>query len=195
LGGAILSMILNPLVFALAEKLYQRREGRTLTPTAVVAEEKKPLSRTYLTDHTVLVGYGRVGNLIGPALQFAHMPYLVIEDADETVKALRASNVEVLAGNAVRPEILAAANLAQARRLIVAIPDAFEAGQVVQQAHLINPVLEITARAHSDAEVEHLRKMGAAIVIMGEREIASAIIAHVLKKDEDGDSPPIPQIA
>jgi CPA2 family monovalent cation:H+ antiporter-2 len=184
LGGAILSMILNPLVFALAEKLYQRREGRTLNPTAVVKEEEKPLSRTYLTDHTVLVGYGRVGNLIGPALQFAHMPYLVIEDADETVKTLRAAGTEVLAGNAVRPEILSAANLSQARRLIVAIPDAFEAGQVVQQAHLINPSLEITARAHSDPEVEHLRKMGAGIVIMGEREIASAIIAHVLKKDD-----------
>lgn len=191
LAGAILSMMLNPLVFAMAERLYRRIEGRTLTPAAVVEEKAKPLSRTYLTNHTVLVGYGRVGNLVGPALQFARMPFLVIEDADKTVKDLRAGNVEVLAGNAVRPEILQAANLGQARRLIVAIPDAFEAGQVVQQAHLVNPSLEIMARAHSDAEVEHLRKMGAGMVIMGEREIASAIIAHVLKKDEDSPEAPL----
>ena len=185
LAGAILSMILNPLVFALAERVYQRGEGRALAPSP--APEEKPLTRTYLTDHTVLVGYGRVGNLIGPALKFAHMPYLVIEDADDTVRELRKEGIEVIAGNAVRTEILQAANLLKARRLIVAIPDTFEAGQVVQQARATNPILEITARAHSDAEVDHLRKMGADIVIMGEREIASAIIAHVLKKDEPED--------
>jgi monovalent cation:H+ antiporter-2, CPA2 family len=38
---------------------------------------------------------------------------------------------------------------------VVAIPNAFEAGQVVAQAHGINRDLVICARAHSDAEVEH----------------------------------------
>ncbi len=37
-------------------------------------------------------------------------------------------------GNAASPELLAAANLAAARRLFVTVPDAFEAGQVVEQA-------------------------------------------------------------
>ena len=36
------------------------------------------------------------------------------------------------------------------------IPQAFEAGQVVQQARATNPMLEIVARAHTDDEVDHL---------------------------------------
>ena len=35
-----------------------------------------------LRGHTVLVGYGRVGSLVGQALQASHAPFLVIEDAD-----------------------------------------------------------------------------------------------------------------
>ena len=51
-----------------------------------------------------------------------------------------------------------------------------EAGQIVQQARRANPGLPIIARAHFDAEVDHLRKLGATQVVMGEREIALAML-------------------
>jgi CPA2 family monovalent cation:H+ antiporter-2 len=82
-------------------------------------------------------------------------------------------------GNAADPEVLAAANLPGARCLLVAIPDAFEGGQVVQQARAINPALPIVARAHSEAEIEHLLKHGATSVVMGEHEIAKAMLAFI----------------
>ena len=71
-----------------------------------------------------------------------------------------------------------AANLAGARMLFVAIPEAFEAGQIVEQARKTNPALEIVARAHYDAEADHLLRLGASEVVMGEREIANAMLAH-----------------
>jgi CPA2 family monovalent cation:H+ antiporter-2 len=79
-------------------------------------------------------------------------------------------------GNAADPEVLAAANLPLARRLFVTIPETFEAGQVVEQARAANPALDIVARAHSDAAVEHLTKLGATLTVMGEREIADRMI-------------------
>jgi CPA2 family monovalent cation:H+ antiporter-2 len=66
--------------------------------------------------------------------------------------------------------------------LFVAVPNAFEAGQVVEQARVLNPGLEIIARAHSDAEVEYLQKLGANVTIMGEREIARAMLEHAFAK-------------
>jgi CPA2 family monovalent cation:H+ antiporter-2 len=72
--------------------------------------------------------------------------------------------------------VLAAANLKEAKLLFVAIPQAFEAGQIVQQARRANPELPIVARAHFDAEVEHLLSLGASRVVMGEREIALAML-------------------
>jgi CPA2 family monovalent cation:H+ antiporter-2 len=38
--------------------------------------------------------------------------------------------------------------------------------------------LSIIARAHTDAEVEYLEKLGADVTIMGEREIAAAMVEH-----------------
>jgi monovalent cation:H+ antiporter-2, CPA2 family len=76
---------------------------------------------------------------------------------------------------------LRAANLGAACCLLVAIPDAFEGGQAVMQARAANPVLLIIARAHSDEEVTHLYKHGATTVIMGEFEIAKAMIEDVRK--------------
>ena len=75
--------------------------------------------------------------------------------------------------------MIGAANLPAARCLLVAIPDAFEGGQVVAQARELNRALLIIARAHSEDEIAHLRKLGATKVVMGEHEIAKAMVADI----------------
>lgn len=85
----------------------------------------------------------------------------------------------MIVGNAAAPDVLAAANLPRARSLVVAIPNTFEAGRSSFRPRALAPELEIIARAHSDAEVEHLATLGANKVIMGEREIAVAMIGHL----------------
>jgi CPA2 family monovalent cation:H+ antiporter-2 len=52
----------------------------------------------------------------------------------------------------------------------------------VQQARRANPDLPIVARAHFDAEVDHLLSHGASKVIMGEREIALAMLDFAQKR-------------
>jgi CPA2 family monovalent cation:H+ antiporter-2 len=49
----------------------------------------------------------------------------------------------------------------------------------VEQAREVNPDLTIIARAHSDAEIEHLKRHGASKVVMGEHEIGRAMIADI----------------
>jgi monovalent cation:H+ antiporter-2, CPA2 family len=82
----------------------------------------------------------------------------------------------------VLPAILDAANVAEARSLIVAIPNGFEAGNVVLHAKKRNPGISVVARAHSDAEVEHLVRHGADHVIMGEKEIAYGMLDYVSER-------------
>jgi CPA2 family monovalent cation:H+ antiporter-2 len=59
---------------------------------------------------------------------------------------------------------------------------------VVQQARAINPKLLIIARAHSEAEIEHLKKHGADLVVMGEHEIAKAMLDNVTERQSDATS-------
>jgi CPA2 family monovalent cation:H+ antiporter-2 len=195
LATAIISILLNPVAFVLADRMRSWLERRAAPPAAVGepaadqpaeaddAKEEGRLVPTAQSGHTILIGYGRVGSLVGKWLKEADVPFLVIEDADKTVAALRAEGTEVLVGNAANGEVFAAANPAAAKRLLLAIPNAFEAGITIQRARTANPAITIIARAHSDAEVDHLKSLGADTVIMGEREIARGIVELVLEKE------------
>ncbi len=181
LAGAIVSILLNPLMFAAMDRLLKRLEkrGKETGPAEAAPETISPadasLPVTSQEGHVVLVGYGRVGSLIGATLLERQTGFLVIEDTDTIVAQLRKAGIEVIDGNVAKPQVLKAANLAKACCMVVAIPNAFEAGQAVQQARAANPALRIIARAHSDPQVEHLSGLGANVVVMGEREIARGI--------------------
>jgi CPA2 family monovalent cation:H+ antiporter-2 len=193
LAGAILSIVLNPLMFALAKRLFQRSDEGKLaaasspasTTTAVKPEPSSKtdadegLTPTQLTGHSIVVGYGRVGRIVTEGLKEKGLPYLVIENGAERSQEVRADGIELIRGNAVEDDVLAAANPRGARHLLVAVPDAFEAGQIVAKARAINPDIEIIARGRTDAEVAHLIDHGANLAIMGEREIALGMLASV----------------
>ena len=187
LAGAIISILLNPLLFAALDHVVERREQRRVEVAEITETDtaREPIRPTRLANHIVLVGHGRVGSAISAALRMKGVPLFVIEDNEDAVAALKTTGVETLSGNAADPELIATANLGGARCLLVAIPNAFEGGQVVQQARAINPKLLIVARAHSEAEIEHLKKHGADLVVMGEHEIAKAMLDNIFERQTD----------
>ncbi len=186
LAGAILSILFNPLAFAISERGQRKAE-----PVAAPAMGQV-LSTTLLGGHAIVVGYGRVGSLVAAGLQRSGAPYLVIEDREKPAAAARGDGAELLIGNAAEPRVLQAANLAGARYLFVAIPQGFDAGQVVRQGRKANPQLRIIARAHSDAELAHLQQCGADSTIMGEREIAQAMLGLAAGPDQPSRDEPAP---
>jgi CPA2 family monovalent cation:H+ antiporter-2 len=190
LAGAILSILLNPVLFALVDRFAGEPAAAARPkpgpgpdadpPQDEPAPEATPdldITPTTLSDHMVVVGYGRVGALLGAGLLARGEKVLVIEEQGDAVATARRDGAELLRGNAADPAVLAAAGLTRAKRLFVAIPQSFEAGQVCEQARRDNPALPIVARAHSDAEVAHLTRCGATLTIMGEAEIARAMLA------------------
>ena len=189
LAGAIISILLNPLLFAALDAYSARREkaaadaAEPSSPEEFEEEEelqsREPIHPTALKDHVVLVGHGRVGKFISKALRERSTPLFIIEDNTGDVASLKEEGIEAVSGNAADPELLHAANLGEARCLLVAIPDVFEGGQVVEQSRAINAELPIIARVHSEAEIDHLNKLGATLVVMGEHEIAKAMISDV----------------
>ena len=183
LAGAIISILVNPLLMELLDRLPIWRtvqDDVDVTPPPE-ARGREPIPVTRLTGHVVLIGHGRVGSVVSEALREHQIPYLVIESDQDAAAELRQQSIETITGNAADPEVVRAANLASACCLLVAIPEAFEGGQAVMQARAANPDLLIIARAHSEEEVLHLKKHGASTVIMGEFEIARAMIEDVRK--------------
>jgi CPA2 family monovalent cation:H+ antiporter-2 len=197
LAGAIISIILNPLLFYVCDRLRPLLESKREEPAAepkaeAVAEAIEKVTviedevhATALRGHAILVGYGRVGSIVGQNLKSSGTPFLVIEDSDTRIAALRDQGIETVSGNAVSREVLDLANLKGARSLVIAIPNAFEACRVAEQGRATNPGVLIVARAHSDAEVEELKHYGADTVIMGEREIAMGMLDRLSQVHHD----------
>ncbi|WPD77074.1 Kef family K(+) transporter [Dickeya fangzhongdai] len=182
LAGAILSIMLNPLLFALLERYLAKHETieEQIVEEAIEEEKQIPID---LCNHALLVGYGRVGSLIGARLYQAGVPMVVIETSRARVDALREQGIKTVLGNATRPDIMDIARLDCASWLLLTIPNGYEAGEIVAAARARRPDLKIIARAHYDDEVAYITDHGADHVVMGEREIAETMIT-MLNVDE-----------
>jgi monovalent cation:H+ antiporter-2, CPA2 family len=183
-AGAILSIIFNPLMFYAIDRHTAKepdestQKGDKPVPMELPTKpEADSDSETALSGHAVLVGYGRVGSAISATLLERKMPFLVVEEDEAAIKSISTRGVETFVGPCGERAILDRLNLRGARFLIAAIPDAFEAGHVVEFAKAANPSIRVIARAHSSEGVDYLRKLGADVVLMGEEELAKGMAA------------------
>ena len=192
LAAAILSILLNPLLFKLLDRARpwldarEALQGQALAPALV--EPAVEIAISTLAGHVVVVGYGRVGRLVGESLRERGDAVLVLEEEKEQIEMLHEHGIETIVGNAAQDDVLEAANLAHARALVVTVPDAFESGEVVRLARLANPKLQIIARADSDAGMAHLLQKGADLVVLAEPELARGMLEH-LHARESGSAP------
>lgn len=188
LSGALISIALNPVLFAAIEPLrrwiLQRSDlaRRLEQRTDPYAELPMTTERKYLQGQVVLVGYGRVGKRIANALEARGIPYVVAEQNRELVEDLRKKGMVAVSGNAADPAVLIQAHIADAAMLVVATPDPLNVRQMADTARTLNPGIEIVLRTHSEDESMMLRKDGIGTVFFGEEELAKGMTGHVLKR-------------
>jgi len=188
LGGAIISIILNPFIFGAIARFGPRLRA-AFPDTPAPAPLASPPPAAPPAAHAIVVGYGRVGSVIGESLRARGQPFVVIEENQDVVAALQGEQIPVVAGPRGPAELLADARIAAAKSVFVAVPIAFEAGQFVAHARSTNPDILIVARAHSDAEVAYLQRLGANVTIMGEREIGKAMVEQALTRGPVNGTP------
>lgn len=181
LAGAVLSIIINPLMFHAVnpvEKWLQSipalwarldRHG----PAAPVPTEN-------FENHVVVVGYGRVGHHIVDVLETLKIPHLVVDAEARRAAELDRLRVPTLFGDAASSEVLKHARLEHARALVVTVPDEATAEVVVASARRLAPKLPIIARAATQKGVTRLAELGAEDVIHPELEGGLEIVRHTL---------------
>lgn len=175
LAGAMLSIMLNPLLFALLERYLARTES--VVEQALYQEhELQHQLPADLSGHALLVGFGRVGRIVGEQLLQQGVTLVVVENSRTEVEELHRRGIPVISGNASCEGIMKLARLDCARWLILTIPNGYEAGEIVACTRKQCPDLPIIVRAHYDDEVAYINQRGANHIIMGEREIADAIL-------------------
>jgi len=173
LSGAILSIMLNPLLFAAIDRFAPRVTDMSDGPIGGA----RPVPAT---GHIVLVGCGRVGSRVAHGLLAAGERVTVIETEEGRDHLPAHDLATTVIGNAARGDVLARAAIGDARMFFVAIPAGYEAAQAVREARRRNPAIHIVVRTHADREGEQLMKQGADHAIMGEEEIARRMIDEAL---------------
>ncbi|UCV16220.1 YbaL family putative K(+) efflux transporter [Quatrionicoccus australiensis] len=188
LAGALISIALNPLVFAVVKPL-----GRWVIACSALARRLEsrddpyaelPMSteRKFLEGQIVLIGFGRVGKRIAASLDERGIPYVIVEQNREQVEGLRKQGYAAVSGNAAEPAVLIQAHIAHAAMLVVAAPDTLNIRQMVDTARTLNPAIEIVLRTHSEEESRLLRTENLGTVFFGEEELARGMSRHVLQR-------------
>ncbi|MEM7001682.1 MAG: NAD(P)-binding protein, partial [Pseudomonadota bacterium] len=115
-----------------------------------------------ITDHVILVGYGRTGQLLSNLLNQQHLPFMAI-DQDPNIDATTDTVVHV--GDATHSQSLAKFRIAEARALVICIDNKATTLRIIQAARRVAPDLPILVRAHDEAQAQELVKHGATLAI------------------------------
>ena len=170
-SATILTMLLTPLLIAIAEKFLFAREEK----------EAEVQAQARLKKHTVIAGYGLTGKNLTLALARVHIPFLVVDLNYENVKEMKKSQIPVFFGDISSEEVLKMVNISAATVLVVAISDPHAAKIAVSKARKMNPCLQIIARTRFLSEIENFYRIGANEVIGEEFETSIEIFSRALR--------------
>jgi len=187
-GSALIAITANGPILAGASKLARRFGEKT-----EISDEHLEM----LHDHTVLVGYGRIGATVSEVLARAGAPQVVIEEQERVVADLRKRGAMAIQGDASRPDVLERARIGNAKLLIVTAPEPVRARRIVEIAREANPHITIAIRTHSANEqafLDHLlatARDSTGRAVYTEREAALSLAHYSLvalgRTDDEAD--------
>lgn len=195
-ASAILSIALNPLMFAMIPYVrrfsvryfaWARAAAMLTDPYSVLPKET---SRRMLMGQTVLVGSGSVTRSVAKRLATDDVPFVCISEDKSFAEELREQKHAVISGDAADPMVLVQGHIVTAAQLMVIDIDPVKTLKIVEMAKQLNPELNIMARAGSRDEVEHLKQEGIANVYLDSESVSEVLTGNILdyyKKDEEQD--------
>lgn len=152
--AATISIFTVPLMALLANRLTRRVEAAhpDLPPEATVPVD--------VENQVLIVGFGRVGRLVGEMLTEHGQSFLAVDANASTVAKGREEGANVFYGDAGREEMLRLCGIDTARAVIVTMDAPGKVDEVVVAARALRPDLILIARARDDRHAERLYGLG-----------------------------------
>jgi monovalent cation:H+ antiporter-2, CPA2 family len=147
-----LSMLAIPALSPLAKRIAKRPPAAELAGLEPSADGPAP--------DAIIVGYGRVGQLVGDMLRVHGISYLAVDSDAALVGRFRREGRDIFWGNASRTDFLSRCGLAKAKALVITMNKPAEAEEIVRSARLQRPDLTIVARAQDAQHATLLYRLG-----------------------------------
>jgi monovalent cation:H+ antiporter-2, CPA2 family len=177
LNTAIATMALTPVVSGLTPYLYGRFGPRR------VADQLEAINipQSGLSNHIVIAGAGRVGRSIADALSHMRLPCVLIEFDDRRVRQARAAGLPLIYGDAGQSVVLEAANIRQARAVLVTVPAFPDVRRIVRAVRQLRLEMPIGARADGAEAIRALYELGIQEVTSPEFEAGIEMTRQALR--------------
>ena len=177
LASAALSIVIAPSAARFAPGVLRAIDLRSGARGAPVEEA---VTETVQRRHVLICGYGRVGRIVGAALERRGFPYVVIEVDPRVCRELRERGVTAIQGLAENDRNLVRADLGHASVVVVTVPDSIALRLVVHHVRHEFARLPIIARARTNAEREFLQREGVGEIVVAETEVALEMARYTL---------------
>ena len=169
------TMMLTPYL----ARLSRKASARARKAVAVAAGHTDPTPGD--TPRIILVGYGRVGRIVGDILKKQGKPFIGIDVDPEAVARARKAGVNVVYGDATQRAFLRKCGLGDAPAVVVTMHDAAAAEHVVAAARAERADLPVIVRARDADHAARLFTLGATEVIREVLEASFEIASTVLQ--------------
>lgn len=186
LAGALVSIAINPFIFKLVGPLQSWLESKTSKVQRFnhtedpLMEWPESMGKSSLSEHIVLVGYGRVGRRISAILTQYRIPYIIVEESRDLVRQLRNQKIPALFNGISEGFALTQAHTAQARMLVIATADIFNIRSMISTARTLNPQIEIVARIQNQEEADLLRQEIKGLFFVCEEALGQNMSQYIL---------------
>lgn len=175
-AASIISIALNPYIYRWARRLAFAKKPLSVEVTPSSSHPAREPNRC------ILVGYGPVGKIVWKILHDRGAEITVIDLNLDSVRQLRDAGQNAIYGDVLRSETLLDAGLRTVGSLILST-NIEDAAELITQARLINPELQILVRCNHLRDAVALRRAGANVVAAGEAEVGVALAEAVLDSD------------
>jgi CPA2 family monovalent cation:H+ antiporter-2 len=164
LAGALLSMLVTPLLLARMERivLYLVQSEWTQRSVALHTLAVKSMA---VKGHVIVCGYGRSGQSLAHFLVREKIAVIALDSDPERVRQAAAAGDSVVYGDAARREVLVAAAIGRATAVVVSFADTPKALAILAHVRELRPELPVIVRTFDDTDVAKLKAAGAAEIV------------------------------
>ena len=180
LAVIVVSMLLSPLLIRINRPLAAR-----LFPESEIEDHDRlqhdiGKHQVHLTNHVVIVGYGRVGQNVARILEPEGFEFVALDLDPVRVKHAREAGDPVYYGDGTNLDVLRAAGVERARVLVISYFKVSTSLKILEHVKKLRPGLPVLVRTRDDAELEKLQAAGATEVIPETLESSLMLASHLL---------------
>ncbi|MFN3715941.1 MAG: monovalent cation:proton antiporter-2 (CPA2) family protein [Thiobacillus sp.] len=179
LAAMVVSMLLAPILINRMDSLTRMLAG---SEWAGRAKEVHDIAvKTFgKSKHVIVCGYGRSGQNLARLLEAEGITFVALDADPERIRAVAASGVSVVYGDASRREVLVAAGLSRAQAVVVTYSDVHSSMAILRHVRELRPELPVVVRTIDDAHIDELKAAGAAEVVSEVMEGSLMLASHAL---------------